>query len=303
MKTIFKMSVLFLMFLITLLFVMNTNSISQRKIELSDSAENSMRNVLKAKNINHMYDMSEEDMSLELIRNLAMNMNTDGDLQIDIMEINENGLIDLSLKTKFKNLNGITGEKSIRKTMIADEVNIVEQRDYEEYNHEEDIKNGLINGTYSLNSEVDFEIDNNGYIIGFNGNTNSYSDLIIIPSEIDGTTVKGIGTYVFRAKEGFKKVVLPNTITSIGDWSFGASSLEIIVIPPSVTMINEGAFYGDKIKTIKFINDSPPTFNMVYSYCIGSTSEPVDIYVPQQGFSAYTANLMRKAINYNLQYY
>ena len=43
---------------------------------------------------------------------------------------------------------------------------------------------------------------------------------------------------------GCKNTVIPNSVTSIGDYAFKGSGLTSITIPNSVTYIGEGAFYG-----------------------------------------------------------
>lgn len=106
MRTIFRYAIFFMLFVITTLVVMDVNSTSQRKTEMNDSAEISMRNVLKANNINKMYPMTASDMETELIRNIAQNMNTDSGMDIGILEINTKGLMDITLTSEFTHLNG-----------------------------------------------------------------------------------------------------------------------------------------------------------------------------------------------------
>ena len=77
MKSIIKYSTVFIMFVIALLVTMDINSTSQRKAEANDSLSTSERAVLKAASINKMYEMTESDMKIELVRNIAENINTD----------------------------------------------------------------------------------------------------------------------------------------------------------------------------------------------------------------------------------
>lgn len=99
---------------------MDVNSTSQRKTEMNDSAEISMRNVLKANNINKMYPMTASDMETELIRNIAQNMNTDSGMDIGILEINTKGLMDITLTSEFTHLNGQADKRTMRKTMLVE---------------------------------------------------------------------------------------------------------------------------------------------------------------------------------------
>lgn len=120
MRTIFRYAIFFVLFVITTLVVMDVNSTSQRKTEMNDSAEISMRNVLKANNINKMYPMTASDMETELIRNIAQNMNTDSGMDIGILEINTKGLMDITLTSEFTHLNGQADKRTMRKTMLVE---------------------------------------------------------------------------------------------------------------------------------------------------------------------------------------
>lgn len=120
MRTIFRYAIFFVLFVITTLVVMDVNSTSQRKTEMNDSAEISMRNVLKANNINKMYPMTASDMETELIRNIAQNMNTDSGMDIGILEINTKGLMDIMLTSEFTHLNGQADKRTMRKIMLVE---------------------------------------------------------------------------------------------------------------------------------------------------------------------------------------
>ena len=120
MRTIFRYAIFFMLFVITTLVVMDVNSTSQRKTEMNDSAEISMRNVLKANNINKMYPMTASDMETELIRNIAQNMNTDSGMDIGILEINTKGLMDITLTSEFTHLNVQADKRTMRKTMLVE---------------------------------------------------------------------------------------------------------------------------------------------------------------------------------------
>ncbi|MCR0200986.1 hypothetical protein MKC79_09715 [[Clostridium] innocuum] len=120
MRTIFRYAIFFMLFVITTLVVMDINSTTQRKTEMYDSAEISMRNVLKANNINKMYPMTASDMETELIRNVAQNVNTDSGMDIGVLEINTKGLMDITLTSEFTHLNGQAGKRTMRKTMLVE---------------------------------------------------------------------------------------------------------------------------------------------------------------------------------------
>ncbi len=67
------------------------------------------------------------------------------------------------------------------------------------------------------------------------------SKAIVIPNELDGLTVTGIGDVAFYGK-GLTNVVIPNNVTSIGDNAFDTNNLTNITIPASVLTIGDYAF-------------------------------------------------------------
>ena len=71
MKSVIKYSILMICFSVSILLVMDINSISQRKSEMEDAAEISMRNSLKAVGIHKMYAVDESGMEAELLREFA----------------------------------------------------------------------------------------------------------------------------------------------------------------------------------------------------------------------------------------
>lgn len=121
MKSILKYSGLTVMAIITLLITMDINSVTTRKDEMEESLTVSMRNTLKATNIYSMYEISDEEMTAEFIRNFADNVNTDSDFDIYINETSTQGIIDAKVRSKFKHLNGENGSKEVRKTLISEE--------------------------------------------------------------------------------------------------------------------------------------------------------------------------------------
>ncbi len=74
----------------------------------------------------------------------------------------------------------------------------------------------------------------------------SISGDIIIPDTLGGCPVTAIGSYAFRDRD-VTSVVIPNSVTSIGDWAFGdCENLKSVTIPDSVTTIGGSAFNNSK---------------------------------------------------------
>lgn len=66
-----------------------------------------------------------------------------------------------------------------------------------------------------------------------------------VPSEHEGKKVAKIAAGAFEGSIGLTKVILPDTLTEIGDRAFlGCPSLTEIVLPDSLTKIGDYAFYG-----------------------------------------------------------
>lgn len=58
--------------------------------------------------------------------------------------------------------------------------------------------------------------------------------------------VTKIGESAFCGCDNLTTIVIPNTVTSIGDDAFKSSGISSIIIPDSVTVIGQRAFYGCK---------------------------------------------------------
>lgn len=79
----------------------------------------------------------------------------------------------------------------------------------------------------------------------------SYGTEVNIPSTINGMTVTAIDDFVFE-NYSITKLVLPNTLTRIGDCAFiNSTSLKKVIIPDSVTFIGNGAFAYAPIEQLK----------------------------------------------------
>lgn len=89
-------------------------------------------------------------------------------------------------------------------------------------------------------TDLEYEVLDRGVII--TKYTGSSRD-VVIPDEIDGVAVVEIGFYAFEAKYDVRSVVVPETVTLIGECAFmDCASLETVNIPEAVTGIDRGAF-------------------------------------------------------------
>lgn len=71
------------------------------------------------------------------------------------------------------------------------------------------------------------------------------TETIEIPSEINGAPVQEIYLNSFYAFSNLKRVVIPETVTTIGESAFaGCTSLTDVVLPSSVTNFDKNAFQG-----------------------------------------------------------
>lgn len=111
----------------------------------------------------------------------------------------------------------------------------------------------------------DFD-DATGIIKGFKDKTNNPTE-VVIPDEIHGVPVKGIGREAFKyssfntkVKNRITKLVLPNTLETIDYMGFQGNNIELVRIPDAMTVIGERAFYGNtNLEELVFGEDSTVT--------------------------------------------
>lgn len=96
--------------------------------------------------------------------------------------------------------------------------------------------------------------DDKAVITGYKG----CPDILELPSQINGIPVTEIRENAFYRCESLKKVVIPESVCSIGHYAFyNCTSLETVEINGCSSKIPEGMFYGCKnLKTVD-INTSP----------------------------------------------
>lgn len=108
-----------------------------------------------------------------------------------------------------------------------------------------DTKSGLF--TYKLKG------NGTAVITGFDWKANGTND-IYIPRQIDGYTVSELGAYSFSDDSADYDntvgqavvVVIPDTVTIIGEKAFFCTNIKTVAIPASVQFVGAGAFAGCK---------------------------------------------------------
>lgn len=84
-----------------------------------------------------------------------------------------------------------------------------------------------------------------------------------------------------------KDIIIPNSVTSIGDFAFRASGVNSVEIPNSVTMIGDYAFYNCNIRSIKFPNSLISIGNWAFQQNFGLYSIEIPKSVKSIGDGAF----------------
>ena len=124
-----------------------------------------------------------------------------------------------------------------------------------------------------------------------NGGMSYYKDYI--------TSKDKIGEYFFVERENLKKIILPNSVTSIGSEAFkGCSGLTSVTIGNSVTSIGSSAFSGCIGLTSVTIGNSVTSIgNYAFSGCSGLTSVTIGNSVTSIGSSAFSGCIGLTSVN------
>ena len=106
-------------------------------------------------------------------------------------------------------------------------------------------------------------IDSSVKAIGKSAFKNSTLVSVVIPN-----SVTAIGDESFHFNEKLTSVVIPNSVTSIGYSAFGFSALTSIVIPNSVTRIGGSAFISNRLTSIVI----PNSITVISSFSFASNN-------------------------------
>lgn len=115
---------------------------------------------------------------------------------------------------------------------------------------------------YTVNEKGDYEITGYSY---------AGKDLVpvVIPSEIEGRPVTGIGQAAFKAAKNIQSVTIPDSVTYIGDFAFfDCDYITEIKIPAAVTTIGMGAFMKcDRLATVTLADGVKELGNYAFKDC------------------------------------
>ena len=131
---------------------------------------------------------------------------------------------------------------------------------------------GELSGTYSVKEGTRI-ICNSAF-----WNCRSLSE-IVIPS-----SVTSIGDWAFNGCDSLSEIVIPSSVTSIGDWAFfRCSSLKYISIPKSVVCLNGNpfAYWNGKLECLSpyYIYEDDVLFNKDKSKIISFRNQNIKSYV------------------------
>lgn len=114
--------------------------------------------------------------------------------------------------------------------------------------------------------------DGKATITGYTGTETN----VTVPGEVDGYTVTAIGNSAFSGNNTIRKVVLPETIVSIGDFAFSCDNLANINLPNSINHIGDRAFLCSNLTYVNL----PTSLTSLSDYVFEACSELAYVRIP-----------------------
>ena len=100
-----------------------------------------------------------------------------------------------------------------------------------------------------------FSVDGNGVLTGVSGLTEN-NTVVVIPSEVDGVTVREIGMDVFKDNRNIVSLTIPDSVTTLQNRiCSGCTALRKVRLPSGLTVIPDETFDGcSSLSTVHFPN-------------------------------------------------
>lgn len=142
-----------------------------------------------------------------------------------------------------------------------------------------------------------FSVMEDEYSVAVVSGAEPYSGDIVIPSEVEynglSYLVTQIGKSCFMNCTDLKSVVLPNSITEIGEDAFRRCSLDSIALPNSLEIIADDSFCGSKIKGIVIPDNVSSIGRCAFAGCkeLKSVEMPDNVSSIGKGAFSYCSSL------------
>lgn len=125
--------------------------------------------------------------------------------------------------------------------------------------------------------------------------------VIYIPGAYEGGAVTAIGEKAFAGCTKVEKIILPNSVTEIGDRAFYDSGIKEFTVPASVNKIGTQIFFqADKLDTVyynsDYANETAPIFGATWIRKVVFGGKKVPAYVCQ-GASGLSEVVIGKTVN------
>ncbi len=121
---------------------------------------------------------------------------------------------------------------------------------------------------------------------------------LIIPGELDGHPVIGIGGWAFLHNSKVTGVIIPDGVTSIGSSAFvGCTGLTRVIIPASVTSIGSAAFMSCESLTDVVIPEGVTSIgDSAFAYCSRLSSVTIPESVTEIGSNPFPASPLKSIV-------